>query len=1584
MQKMNNKKGVKLLAAVMVFAVAFAGACIILDDESDVYADVPVVKIGETTYTSLSSAISAANDGDTIKAVAQITIDSNITINKNVTIDTDTFNIVITATGTLTVDTGKEVTLKNSNTSTTNLLTINYSSSSTKAIELKSESTLNIEHNGVGTTSGGKTSIYAPDGPAKVLMTGATLNFTTDKGVQGLNYCATNSTINATAISQGKTITGYFTLNKSTVNANDIGIISATLTNNSQIKALQVGVYNKNANLSSIFKVTADNTYTLSTVTITSGSITAKNIIYGLNTDGTGLGTNGITFTGNGTLNADITLISGVESNAFKLVNVTYSGTITYGNSSVVISDVKAADTSGVSFTKGSIKINGATATAIDGKITANGNVEIQGTLDPNTTLVITENSEVKLTDTFTNQGVIENYGKIDVNGKTFNNGDDSHANAKILNYKEISGTIVNTYGSVGNSPDATHDTISGNDPVSVTALEDALGLNRNLDSDYTITTKAFLQDSLVINEGVTLTIASGATLDLNGKTLTVLGNLVVKGNGTIITSAGGTIALGTTGSIDNKGIIGKTNGVKVQIDGYNSNYVTINDAVGIGFDKVKIVGTENVSYYLEINGSVSKKESNAKIEVNGTIYVKNDLTIGNGVTLEIEVRSNLIITKNAVMEISSNGTLALPDPGSGIITQQTRVGTITMEPGATVNLNGNSTAVILAYTGSFETSKDYTGTYLGTTKMEVQGLKGLTIEVVSSSAYNDTVKADVTEQRVLFSGELKDADYTSGTDSTASRLEITGETASATLFNGAKYTGIYVDGTLFINKNFIDTAGDEITFDNAKFTVLGTVSSDIASIPNGIGTAIVGAVYTVESTDASGVKTSTHFIKPFADAFALIDTVKDKTITVYGTVSITDNVTIDADQVVAGTATYTISENGKLSVLNEASLSATGITVYGILYTEADASKPNETAISYDAKVKDTETGNITYYGLAAALKNATAGTNIEVSRTATTENLIIPEDVTVKILSTGSLTVSKNLTVNGTLVNQNSLEVTEKTIVNGTLDLTDGATNTLTGQITVTGQIVMRSAYTGNSMNAFQYVNDDSEYVYTTLSKAAEAVAAKDVQKNIVAIGTVSDSSDVTLSGRTTLTVNGTATLGKVTLDDSTIIVGTTGALSATIIGKTGEETSTTGAITNTVVSVKDAKEITFVNSSVPNAQNVKVWSLKVTTQNTSGNLVGSLNVNEGTLTIANNMNIVNKNNTISVDAGLVVPTGVTLTVATDGKNTFLKVAGTIDVVGTLTVNGIATVSGTINVYKDSTSDAASVNVAGKLTVSGEMNIVEDETDGNGTVTVTGKLFVGTKAETLGASASVVGPVTISGTGYIISFDGADLSKAKINDDANGVSQAKSTVFNINGQPYMTAYAIGAVTYNTVLAAASISLTGYDTTGIGSVASNNTQYWFTDSDMTKNAADSNIGTNSNLFYKARSLNVMFNISVGTGISMSIDGIKMIDNTYSLSVGTHSVLAVVDPGYKGEVSVYFNGEKVTGGTITVTPEMASAAYDGLKVVSATGDITIDAGEAPAPIEKDDGMGITDYLLIVLVILAAILVVIVAIRMMRS
>ena len=82
----------------------------------------------------------------------------------------------------------------------------------------------------------------------------------------------------------------------------------------------------------------------------------------------------------------------------------------------------------------------------------------------------------------------------------------------------------------------------------------------------------------------------------------------------------------------------------------------------------------------------------------------------------------------------------------------------------------------------------------------------------------------------------------------------------------------------------------------------------------------------------------------------------------------------------------------------------------------------------------------------------------------------------------------------------------------------------------------------------------------------------------------------------------------------------------------------------------------------------------------------------------------------------------------------------------------------------------------------------------------------------------------------------------------------------------------------------------------------------------------------------------------------------------------------------------YSDYEQVsTDGKFTISKDMDFQDADGKTIVYK---VTISGAVLepiePTPVEKDDGMGITDYRLIVLVILAAILVVVVAIRMMRS
>ena len=79
-----------------------------------------------------------------------------------------------------------------------------------------------------------------------------------------------------------------------------------------------------------------------------------------------------------------------------------------------------------------------------------------------------------------------------------------------------------------------------------------------------------------------------------------------------------------------------------------------------------------------------------------------------------------------------------------------------------------------------------------------------------------------------------------------------------------------------------------------------------------------------------------------------------------------------------------------------------------------------------------------------------------------------------------------------------------------------------------------------------------------------------------------------------------------------------------------------------------------------------------------------------------------------------------------------------------------------------------------------------------------------------------------------------------------------------------------------------------------------------------------------------------------------------------------------------------FNGQAVTNGQFEITADMASAAYDGVLAISATGDITQDSTVVIDGGNGSSDMGLTDYLLIVLVILIVVMAIIVALRLMRS
>ena len=106
---------------------------------------------------------------------------------------------------------------------------------------------------------------------------------------------------------------------------------------------------------------------------------------------------------------------------------------------------------------------------------------------------------------------------------------------------------------------------------------------------------------------------------------------------------------------------------------------------------------------------------------------------------------------------------------------------------------------------------------------------------------------------------------------------------------------------------------------------------------------------------------------------------------------------------------------------------------------------------------------------------------------------------------------------------------------------------------------------------------------------------------------------------------------------------------------------------------------------------------------------------------------------------------------------------------------------------------------------------------------------------------------------------------------------------------------------------------------------------------------------------------------------------------TTEVVAGNHTIFYSLTNGHSGTATMYVNGEKVSGYTFTAEGKYTENSY-GIKIqgIEKSGYVP-ESPDAPAPVEeKDEGMALTDILLIVFVILAAILVVVVAIRMMRS
>ena len=1121
------------------------------------------------------------------------------------------------------------------------------------------------------------------------------------------------------------------------------------------------------------------------------------------------------------------------------------------------------------------------------------------------------------------------------------------------------------------------------------------------LDQDITVSTEQSLTGDLWIPDGVTLTIASGGVLNMAGYGIYVQGTLDVQANGAIknigngyndgTVGLNGQILLYKDGTITNDGVIGSGSEVTVSADikqksetpaydgtltgaGLEVNYngvgsVTMQNVTGVAFS----VNTDGDNRVLTISGEAYSYGISAPYSISASgVNIEKTMTIGEDVTFKAA----------GAVSIKSGATLNI----EGTVVSD---GNIVMKNGSTVNVEGTIDE-ITAETGNFVTAQKYKD---GSTKVTFTNVTGVVL-TVGQTTY--------TEKNTSYTNQIL---YIAGNPSIVSD---TAKVGTLTVDNTDK-------GISYVAEDVKIVLDEGVTFNMGGTEVFGEVSYPKVNTPATGASDFVGTEYTIKGATASD--DDVVYITTFANAYSQIANADKTTIKVWGKLTIDFDVTLAEKQTIDireatveidADATVVVQRNG--AIINNSIEDVQGVLT---VYNGGNVKQPANYAV-----YKKT-TDYVQYSGLVPAINNAQPGDVIDVRNSTTVkDDLTIPAGVTVNNKAT--LTFMEDLTVAETAVlnNEGTIYMAgEKSTVTveGTFDNKDGSTfgfYDVSGEAPVlktenakgenralysTGTTIMDEATRLNIdsfANAAYYNDEDGNVVLTTVAKAVAAVEAQDAgEQSVTIMGTVNQSENITLADGTVVIVlsGAKATLGTVTLSSGAVIA-SYGELTATITGQTGVEGST---IDSTIELSKAGALIGMIshtsNDNVTTDYLVMFDGIKgdVTISAGKVNVLNSVDENDATIKFTVNGTTLN------------VSEGATLAVEKIGDMNATLVAG----VGEKADQPSIIVDGTL-LFDDGSLEAYAsgqhITVNGTMTVADETEITIDGTveiigtlavstteDKAGVVSIAddGVLIVGDKPTDLGVAGSgVVSGAVESDNGIIKAYNGADLSGAQI-DVVSGESEAKSTAFYINGELYMTVYSCNVRQVADIVGNEEFDIVGYvterDSTS-NPLDIRDLQYWYTDAEMSQKADKvTDLGSPEALYFKAPAAQVTISVSVGEGISLYIDDVRQVTNSVTLAVGTHTVSATVDPGFKGEVAVTFNGVAVNG-TFTITPEMASNAYDGPLAISAAGNITQDSTVVIDGGNTGSDMGLTDYLLIVLVILIVIMAIIVALRLMRS
>ena len=1072
------------------------------------------------------------------------------------------------------------------------------------------------------------------------------------------------------------------------------------------------------------------------------------------------------------------------------------------------------------------------------------------------------------------------------------------------------------------------------------------------------------IDKDLNIKNGAALIVKAGAVLTVNkGVTVTVDGAKEIE-NGKVPASF--IVEAGTSGET------GATDGARVIVNGQ----------IIVGENGTAMIGAVKDS-----NGSYTYSKDFDYVKENDKFYagtfVYGTIAVQKGGVAFVAAQ----VMNGAALSVTSTGTKVSKISGD-----------IAMMSGSSVEIKGVVGGVLRMNAKEFDLSKEVSSQIeaLGAgisitggnsenqngaiTSAKVSDLK-ITVEAQSVSAYVNGKKTTVYAPAVAVSGTVQNGDVLAITSTESAQRATTDKDGKKALDLSASV--IVASGATLDIKNGGLTVGADLEVAGAitaakstsaitpaagTITVSGTVGVDASSVKTQGGTESVLIIDGGKVTVANYTKEVLDTLKDFKGAYYTYDS---NSVDYLVACELSEAIAAADGKAVAGVTVCGLNGSAQINdgqykgayEVSESFALAAGVTLTvhnGLIVGEeyvitvpVDAVIESKEAniivkgklvdntmglktvseqgfITAQVVIKDEESAVQTFTSLDLAIKDLTSGNIVLAGNVDLDKDMTIPAGVTV-VIGNYDFIVKQNviLTVQGIVDDSNGKLVTENK---------DGENKA--GSVVVENYIIVGSdaKYSNEEANedvknGFNvpgvYVTADIDGIdATTFVMSVPVFASYSAQADSAVFqGTVSYKGDLTLIGEDKIASVGisgeSGVAADVTIDGTVTLEGYTLSIDNGVF--TGKVADTAGTVQLT--KVKNGTEAVTVAYSIDDEGVVSLILAGTPGENTKdGKKVSEIAIASGTLTIASAVDVKNlKSFGVAAETVLIVSAKLT---ASD-----MTVEGNLDVArnGSIELENLV-VLGTVSIAEDSTGITASKNV-----------------------------YVGADGKTFtGATASVEGKALKAQLIYV-------LAGSSIAEDI--VKGLDSTTFTVQDALKVTVYGDKG-----------------EIIAIADPVVENAKFINWVDENGKDISKDNIKVGMKLVAKINENIYSVKVIGDNGIgSVMIDGntLQKSSNVFfvgDLKAGSHTIEYVLKYGYEGNVVIKVDGTAISGNTFSLSGTSAEDTNVSIDL-SGTQQITY---EPTVPEQKDDGMGLTDYLLIVLVVLVVILAVIATMRLMRS